>query len=158
MAGPSRSAGVRRAGDAARPRGTPARSEPAIDVPAGWTLAHRRLTHLAEPYERMVLASYRLGPRRVGDSCAPRSALRRMPPGGALLFVFEYPRNRRDFPAKPRRFRLGRAGDFECFGRGWLWRWTDHGRAFQAHLAAGPRATAARALALHALESLRVAG
>ena len=108
---------------------------------------------MTHPADRLLLTSY---PTSGGGNCAPDRAVRDLPPGGALIYLFEYrPQRgdpwanlrRRDFPPRPARFalRARERGNFEC------WRIASHlirfraaDRPFQLHGALGTKASAAR--------------
>jgi hypothetical protein len=138
-----------------------------LRVPAGWRLRRPPITALSAPTERLLLTS---GPAPRGGNCGPDAAESRLPPGGALLYLFEY-RSRAGsvwdglkpsaFPPRPAhaRLRARDLGRYECWRvPSYLLRFRAAGRAFQLHVAFGPRATAARrAEVLRAIDSLRVA-
>jgi hypothetical protein len=138
-----------------------------LRVPAGWRLRRPPITALSAPTERLLLTS---GPAPRGGNCGPDAAESRLPPGGALLYLFEY-RARAGavwdglkpsaFPPRTAhaRLRARDLGRYECWRvPSYLLRFRAAGRAFQLHVAFGPRATAARrAEVLRAVDSLRVA-
>ncbi len=112
----------------------------ALHVPRGWHFVRAPVTSLGYPVDRLLLTSY---PARAGGDCGPDRAEAALPPGGALVFVFEYRGGR--FATRPAHWALGPARDYEC------WRVPSHmvrfraaARSFQVHVAFGPRATAAR--------------
>ncbi len=165
------------AGDATAAAGgaaaTPSRSPGATAVaggitirrPPGWRLFAPPVTALSHPSERLLLTSYAT---RRGGNCAPDRALRDLPPGGALAYLFEYRPSRgavwkhvrrRDFPPRPAHFTLRSTdlGNYECWRQpSYLIRFRAAGRPFQLHVVLGRRATAARrAQLLRALDSLR---
>jgi hypothetical protein len=128
-----------------------------VRYPSAWFATSRALTDVTSPRRVLALSSYPI-PRGPGDGCAPREALDAMPPGGALLFGWTYgdvsPETARDFPPRPRHFRLTTCAHFECSGPSYVVRFRAAGRAFQIHVAFGPRATrATRATALRILDS-----
>lgn len=137
----------------------------AIRRPPGWQLLAPPVTALSSPSDRLLLTSYAT---KRGGNCAPDRALRDLPAGGALAYLFEYRLSRgavwkhvrrRDFPTRPAHFTLRRAalGHYECWRHpSYLIRFRAADRPFQLHVALGARATAARrALLLRALDSLR---
>ena len=138
-----------------------------VRFPASWRLLAPHITSLTYPAERLLLTSY---PAKAGGNCAPDRALRALPAGGALIYLYEYRPaqgdvwhnlKRRDFPRRPAHFTLRARdlGTYEC------WRvptYAIHFRAadrpFGLHVALGPRATAQRrAQVLRILDSLRFA-
>jgi hypothetical protein len=131
----------------------------AVRYPHGWDATARPLTPVTAPAEVLAVGSFRL-PRGPGgaDGCEPKEALDRLPPGGAFVYAIEYGfGSRRDFPPRPRRFRLTGFARYECLGPSYTIRFRDEGRFFQVHVAFGRRAGAAvRATALRVLDSFRV--
>ena len=136
-------------------------------VPVGWHLRRPPITALSAPTERLLLAS---GPAPRGGNCGPDAAEARLTPGGALLYLFEYRSRagsvwdglrRSAFPPRPvhARLRARDLGRYECWRvRSYALRFRAAGRAFQLHVASGPRATAARrAQVLRVIDSLRIA-
>jgi hypothetical protein len=132
--------------------------------PRGWHVLAPRVTALVYPVDRLLLTSYRA---RRGGNCAPDRAEDELPADGALVYVFEYrPRvgkvrfRRSAFPPRPPHFALPRRalGNYECWHvPSYSLRFRAAGRPFQAHVAFGPRAGAARrAQVLRALDSLRI--
>ena len=153
------------AGGANATRVTDQEAGVAVTRPKDWHLVQPPISGLVEPAERLLLTSY---PAQRGGSCGPDRALRAMPPGGALVYLFEYrPRvgdpwrglRRRDFPRRPARFALQQSAlaSYECIrAPSYLIRFRDADRPFQLHVVLGPRATAARrAQVLRVLDSLR---
>lgn len=135
-----------------------------LALPDGWGVAPAPVTALAYPSERLVAATYHVAREAGRESCGPVRAVRKIPPGGALVFLLEYEHLNRTqlarFPPRPARARLpaGPQVGFECFGTGRLLLFRERGRAFQAMVALGPRATAqTRRSVLLLLDSLRVA-
>ena len=137
-----------------------------VVVPAGWHLRRPPITALSAPAERLLLAS---GPAPRGGNCGPDAAERALPAGGILLYLFEYRSRegsiwhglkRSAFPPRPARVRLlpRDLARYECWRvRSYLIRFRAAGRAFQLHVAFGPRASAARrARALRVVDSLRI--
>lgn len=138
-----------------------------IAGPRGWHAYTGPITAVVSPPERLLLTSY---PTRRGGNCSPDRAEHDLPADGALLYLFEYRPEagsvwahlrRADFPPRPRHFTLprGTAGRYECWRiPSYLIRFRAANRPFQAHIAFGPRAGAARReQVLRALDSLRVA-
>ena len=136
-----------------------------VDTPPGWHLTRPPITDVTFPAERLLLTSY---PTRGGGNCAPDRAVRDLPPGGALIYLFEYRPERgevwanlrrRDFPPRPAHFALRRAdkANLSC------WRVASHvlrfraaDRPFQLHVALGRNASPGRrAQVLRILDSLR---
>ena len=132
--------------------------------PPTWSATTAPLTLVTAPRQLVAIASYPL-PRTPGrsDGCRPTEALDRLPADGAFLFVWSYGQMlpgdpaARDFPARPRHFRLTGLARYECMGPSFGFQFRDAGRAFQVHVALGPHATAAtRATVLRVLDGLRV--
>lgn len=127
----------------------------------GWRLHPRALTAAVAARDQLAFGSFPLPSPRRDPNCAPSAALNALPRDGAFVFAFEYrDLNRRQsarFPPRPRRFRLGPARPYECFGPSHLLRWREAGRAFQAHVTLGPAAGARRrGEVLAILDGLRV--
>jgi hypothetical protein len=130
-----------------------------VAVPAGWHLRRPPITALSAPAERLLLTS---GSAPRGGNCGPDAAERALPPHGALLFLFEYTgrdaARRTGFPPKPAHARLRRRdlATYECWRvPSYALRFRAAGRAFQLHVAFGPRAGARRrAQVLRAIDSL----
>lgn len=135
-----------------------------VRVPRGWHLVRPPISAVSFPAERLLLTSY---PTRGGGNCSPERAQRNLPPGGALVYLFEYRPERggvwarlrrRDFPPRPARFRLRprTLGGYECWRvPSYLVRFRAAGRAFQVHVALGSRASPSRrAQVLRVLDSL----
>ena len=88
-------------------------------------------------------------------------ALTEMPPKGVIIFLMEDttpspfgPPRQRDFPPRPKEFRLGSFARYECFGPSYRLAFREAGRFFQIQVAFGPHAgAAARATALRVLNS-----
>jgi hypothetical protein len=132
-------------------------------VPAGWHVRWAPLTGVVSPVQRLVVSSFAIPPGLAGG-CAPSKALAAMPPGGGLLFMFEYRGpTRHDLdgvPARPAHFRLDRRTllPYECLGRSYMVRFRDHRRVLQAHVYLGRRAgSGVRRAILAVLDSLRIA-
>jgi hypothetical protein len=131
-----------------------------IQTPPGWTFAANPVPDAA-PKIWFALGTW---PFPRGGSCGPQGALRFLPRNGALLWVSETS----DagfapgaFPPRPFRFTLRgrRPLRYECSANrpSYLIRFRDHGRAFQAQIAFGSRASAqTRTRVLQSLSSLRV--
>jgi hypothetical protein len=130
-----------------------------IAVPAGWHLS-QRMTQLAEPFERFTLASFPLSGRPEG--CGPTRAVAAIPPTGALAFMLEYPVGHPPQAVgaapRPARFAVptGPPEPYECFGPGWLMRFTAGPRTFQLMVALGPHARRQLGQLLAALDSLQI--
>jgi hypothetical protein len=139
-----------------------------IDVryPRGWHLLRPPITSLAYPYDRMLLTSY---PARRGGECGPARAEHSMPAAGALVYVFEYTAaptsplgqpTGTTFPPQAAGFKLSRSefANWECSARAsYLIRFMAAGRLFQATIAFGPHAPAARrAQVIEILNQLKI--
>ena len=132
-----------------------------VRYPPGWHATNRPLTAVTSPRQALVVTSFLLPRQTVADNCTPTSTLAAMPPGGALILVWEYPAHAsglKSFPPRPGRFELGPFGNPECFGpRTAIVLFRQAGRFFEVNVALGRRATAAtRAEVLRILDSLRV--
>lgn len=151
--------------DSTRPPRTPAGTGVSVVAPRGWHLIRPPITALTFPAERLLLTSY---PTRRGGNCGPDRAVRDLPRGGALAYLFEYrPQrgdvwehlHRGDFPPRPAHFRLRRRdlGNFECWGvPSYLIHFRAADRPFQLHVALGADTGARRrAQVLRILDSLR---
>jgi hypothetical protein len=132
-------------------------------VPRGWRVSAQPLTAVSSPVQRLVVTSFPVRQRTPDPGCRPATALRQMPAGGAMLFLFEYRGpTRHDVgrePRRPRHFRLDprTLGTYECLGRSYMVRFRDHGRVLQGHVYLGPDAGArTRRSVLRVLDSLRV--
>jgi hypothetical protein len=133
-----------------------------VAYPHGWYATARPLTAVDYPPQRLAIASYPLRQNRPDNDCAPATALAEMPASGALIFVIEYaqpspfgPVRMRDFPSRPKRFRLGGFARYECFGPSYMLLFREAGRFFQLHAVFGPRAgSVLRATVLRILDSL----
>ena len=139
----------------------------AVRFPASWRLLAPRMTSLSYPAERLLLTSY---PAQAGGNCAPDRAVRALPAGGALIYLYEYrpargavwrTLKRRDFQRRPQHFTLRARdlGTYECWRvPTYSIRFRAADRPFELHVALGPRATAQRrAQVLRILDSLRFA-
>lgn len=108
--------------------------------PAGWRRYPFALTQAVQLRHQIALGTFGLEQDEPDANCAPQTAVAARPPGGGLLFVFEYTdlsaRQLARLPRRPRRFALARHDPqaYECFGPSHLLRWREQGRAFQAHL------------------------
>jgi hypothetical protein len=128
----------------------------AFRYPAGWSVTG--FSHTISP-QRLAVASYRVTQRQVEGDCGGEKALAALPARGAAVLLFDYgpvPATR-DFPRRPRQFllRQGRFGDYECFGRSYLFRFHTAGHNVQAQVALGRLADATmRARTLAVLDSL----
>jgi hypothetical protein len=95
--------------------------------------------------ERLVLGTFELQRSAPDENCTPRAAIDALPPDGAFIYVFEYdhvqPSSLASFPARTGELELGPRQEYECVGDSQMVRWRDHGRAFQAHLYVGSRAS-----------------
>jgi hypothetical protein len=135
-----------------------------VALPTGWQAASTSLTpNLVMPREVLAVGTYPLRYRKGGCAHVPVSALEDLPPQGAFVSLFET-RVSTTFPPRPRRFGASLGGRSEAqactpaghFTDHWF-SFKDHGRAFYALVAFGPKATAkTRATAWHILDSLKV--
>jgi hypothetical protein len=132
-------------------------------VPRGWRVSAQPLTAVSSPVQRLVVTSFPMRRRTPDPGCGPAAALRQMPAGGALLFLFEYRGpTRHDVarePPRPRHFRLDprTLATYECLGRSYMVRFRDHGRVLQGHVYLGAGAGArTRRSVLGVLDSLHV--
>jgi hypothetical protein len=109
-----------------------------------WRRYDRPLT--AMQGERLVLGTFDLPQRPPDRNCTPKAAIDAMPADGAFIYLFEYADlttlKAKDFPTRPGELALGPEVAYECFGMSRMAHWQDHGRAFQAHVYIGPRASA----------------
>jgi hypothetical protein len=137
-------------------------------VPVGWHEVDRPLTDVTVPTQVFAAATYPLGLHHRPGRCGPPPAvLDRMPPGGALLQVLEYPSRAPDgrrlrvpkLPPRPVRFHFADAewGPFECAGPSFKFDYRQSGRALQAQVWLHPRTVepTLRAGALRILDHLR---
>jgi hypothetical protein len=133
-----------------------------VTLPRGWHETTRPLTSVTYPVQRLAFASFPLTQRSSDGDCVPMTALRRMPAGGVLVQVIESTRpspfgpiSAREFPPRPRAFRLGQLADHECGGRGYQIDFRERNRYFQLDISVGPRFHL-RASLLHVLSTLRI--
>jgi hypothetical protein len=91
-----------------------------VAYPSAWHVIRQSLTQVGQ---LLVVTSFPLHQSAPDKNCSPRTAIERMPPDGAFLYMFEY--------AKPHPRLLAR---FMVLFR-------DRRRAFQAHVYIGRRAT-----------------
>lgn len=135
-----------------------------VRIPPGWHATRARLTPVTAPVQFLAVASYPL-PRgdRGADGCEPKAAVDRLPSDGAFIFGWEYvgtaegPIRKRDFPRRPRSFRLINLGRYECLDHSYLVRFRASRRYFQVQVRLGKRASErTRELALRVLDSLVV--
>jgi hypothetical protein len=99
-------------------------------------------TSVEEPRERLVLGTFALERRPPDDNCTPRTAIDALPPDGALIYLLEYTESRSaGFPEAGGGREFGPERNYECLGPSRMARWRQGGRAFQAHLILGPRAS-----------------
>jgi virginiamycin B lyase len=135
-----------------------ARGGIALRYPAGWDGA------LVGPNDVFVVASFPLPHGRLLDYPLDR-VRRRLPEGGALVQVFQYPRlledpaYRKNFPPRPARLRLERKdfASYEGWGPGYLLRFRQRGHAVQIMVALGERASPETpATLLRILDSIQV--
>jgi len=115
-----------------------------VRYPPSWHATTRPLTSVTSPSELVAVASFAFPKRIVSDGCQPTGTLAKMQPAGALIYAIEYASvvRKTDFPPRPKRLRLARFWNYECFGRSYLLRFQERGRYFQLQVAFGRRATA----------------
>jgi hypothetical protein len=97
---------------------------------------------------RLVVASYRVTRPQVEGDCGGMEALNALPPRGVAVLIIDYgpaPRTS-SFPPRPQQFQLrhGKYGNYECFGRSYVFRFRYASLDLQAHVAVGRLATAGR--------------
>jgi hypothetical protein len=148
----------------ASPQGPP--GAVSIDAPAAWHFNSNPTPRLISPTTLFAVGTGRVP---AGGSCAPTAALSALRANGALLVLTEYSQDdytyshaasQPGFPPRRGRLRLGRlSGPYECWGvKGYLIRFEDGGRYFQAQVEFGPHASAAlRAKVERSLNTLHVA-
>lgn len=129
-----------------------------IGLPPGWHATAVALTPVG--YPQFAVASYPL-PRddRGADGCEPKAALDRLPATGVFIFAWEFSGTQgdRQFPRRPRSFRLSHFARYECLGPSYRLRFRASGRYFQVHVVFGRHASpGTRRLALRTLDSLVV--
>jgi hypothetical protein len=131
-----------------------------VAYPSAWHVIRQSLTQVGQ---LLVVTSFPLHQSASDKNCSPRTAIEQMPSNGAFLYMFEYARARprllARFPPRPSRFRLRRKTwqPYECMGLSYMVRFRDRGRAFQAHVFLGKRATKRiRARVLEILDRLGV--
>jgi hypothetical protein len=129
-----------------------------VRLPTGWHATAAALTPVG--YPQFAIASYPLPhDDRGANGCEPKAALERLPATGVFIFAWEFSGTQRDrdFPRRPRHFRLRHFARYECLGPSYLLRFRAAGRYFQAHVVLGRQATrSTRKLALLTLDSLVV--
>jgi hypothetical protein len=95
--------------------------------------------------ERLMLGTFDLPPAPPDRNCTPRAAIDAMPPDGAFIYLFENldlaDRFKHRIPERTGEITLGPKMAFECMGESWKATWRQQGRAFQAHVYIGPRAS-----------------
>jgi hypothetical protein len=119
-----------------------------VRYPPNWFATARDLTPVTGPAQILAVATFRLpGGSGGADGCEPKEALDRMPAGGAFIFGWEYGAGsgmlKRDFPLRPKHFRLKNYARYECLGASFMLRFRQAGRFFQIHVALGRRASRA---------------
>jgi hypothetical protein len=130
-----------------------------IDAPAAWHFNRNPAPALLSP---TMLFAVGTGPVPTGGSCAPTAALKTLPANGALFVLYEssqYDYTHAGLPPRPERLRLGAiGGPYECWGvKGYVIRFADGGRFFQAQAVFGPHAPASlRAEVTRSLNTLHV--
>lgn len=116
-----------------------------VSYPPGWHVTTRALTPVTGPGQLLAVASYPFPADPRPDGCSPAGTLAKMPPTGALIFVWYYGENLDypDFPPRPAHFKLGSASSTECFGRSFDLRFRQSDRYFQVNIVFGKQARAA---------------
>jgi hypothetical protein len=141
----------------AAPSATPTADAMTWTLPAGWQAVRERLTSLSEPVHRLAAATFALRQDKPDRDCRPDTASRQLPADGALVYILEsletaaHPRGLAKLPSRPRHFRIPRARSYECLGMGAVIHWTEQGRALEANVLLGPKATRARRRQVEAL-------
>ncbi|MCW2991835.1 MAG: hypothetical protein JWM73_2429 [Solirubrobacterales bacterium] len=128
-------------------------------LPSGWSLVERQLAAAVGPDQQIAAASFPVPPGPPDGNCTPRAALDRIGPGDAFVYAFAYTGHVTAglFPPRPEHFALDpdTLAPYECMGESYLLRWSEHGRALQAHVYLGAGASAERrAEALRFLDDL----
>jgi hypothetical protein len=128
-----------------------------ISTPPGWAFTLRPVPRLVEPSVPLAVGSAAV-PR--GGGCAPTRAIRALPRGGVLVWVYEYHTavRPRAFPVKRKHIRLGPlGGPYECLGvRAYTVLFRIGRRYFQAHVVARHPGPQVLAQAERVLSSLTV--
>ncbi|HKD95043.1 MAG TPA: hypothetical protein VKB43_10100 [Gaiellaceae bacterium] len=127
-------------------------------LPPGWHATAASLTPVG--YPQFAIASYPLPRGDLGaDGCEPKAALDRLPATGVFIFAWEFSgaQRQRDFPRRPRHFRLRHFARYECLGPSYRLSFRAAGRYFKLHVVLGKRVSRrTRAAALRTLDSLVV--
>ena len=133
------------------------------EIPRDWHTTVKPVNGVVSPLQRLLVTSFELERPFRNPDCSLRSLHRQLPEDGAFVYLFEYEgptaRQLSDMPPRPERFRLDPAtlAPYECAGRGYMVRFRDRRRSFQAHITLGPdasRRTRERILAV--LDSIEV--
>jgi hypothetical protein len=97
------------------------------------------------PGERLALGTFELKRGPPDENCTPQAAIDAMPPDGAFIYLFEYvdlaERWKQRIPERTGEITLGPEVACECMGESRKATWRQAGRAFQAHIYIGPRAS-----------------
>jgi hypothetical protein len=121
----------------------------AISYPSSWHVTTRQLTPITDPTQRIVLYS--------GPAPQPRAAPK---PRQVIAVLMEVraPTDLREFPKRPRHFRLLRLGLVKSFsGKRWgELTFREHRRAFYVFIGVGSDARAQLPQLLRSLDSLQV--
>jgi hypothetical protein len=95
--------------------------------------------------ERLMLGTFELKRGPPDENCTPQAAIAAMPSDGAFIYLFEYvdlaERWKQRIPERTGELTPGPEVAFECMGESRMATWREHGRAFQAHVYLGPRAS-----------------
>jgi len=116
------------------------------DARLGWQLPTPRWQRYDWPMtsavtERVLAGTFDLERSPPDGNCTPRAALEAMPPTGAFIYVFEYLGAHGQIPERRGELELGAEIAYECMGESRMVTWREGGRAFQAHVYLGPRAS-----------------
>lgn len=124
--------------------------------PAGWSVTGFSLTVTPR---RLVVASYPVSRAQVEGDCGGSKALNALPRGGAAILLIDYgagPR-KQGFARQRRSFQLahGALVNYDCFGRGYAFRFYSEEHNLQAQVVYGRRASRTeRRATLKILDSL----
>jgi hypothetical protein len=95
--------------------------------------------------ERLMLGTFDLKRTPPDGNCTPRAAIDALPATGAFIYLLEYedlaPRWKERIPERTGPLTLGPERPYECMGPSRMVTWRDHGRAFQANVYLGARAS-----------------
>lgn len=134
-----------------------------VRYPAGWHIDQRPLTRTVSPQQLLAVSSFPLRQPHPDPNCTPTTALKELPPNGALLILLEQA-NAGDlsssvFSRRPAQFHLETqpAQPRECFGVSREITFEDAGRDIYAIAYFGPKASlGSKRLVDRVLESLKL--